>query len=124
MGTGAGSSRRGRRGVGGTPMSAATISPAGLAAFQRGLAAQQAERPDEAIAAYRDAIARSPDLAAAHFNLGQLLRKRNAIAEAADCCEQATRLRPAAPDGWLNHGVCRERLGDLDTAVICYTEVL
>jgi Tfp pilus assembly protein PilF len=105
-------------------MSPATISSAGLAAFQRGLAAQQAERSDEAIAAYRDAIARAPELAAAHFNLGQLLRKRNAIAEAAECFEHATRLRPGAPDGWLNHGVCRERLGDLDTAVVCYTEVL
>lgn len=101
----------------------------GLAAFHRGLAAQQAGRIDEAIAGYRRAARQNPGLAPAHFNLGQLLRERGDYAGAAVCFEGAARLRPGAADPWLNLGAMLERVerhrdavGAYQRAVACTPE--
>jgi lipoprotein NlpI len=94
--------------------------PIGLAAFQRGLAAQQAGRIDEAITAYRKAVRLNPGLAPAQFNLGQLLRQRREYQEAASCFEGAARLRPTAADAWLNLGAMLELLERHREAVRAY----
>ncbi|MGE3615427.1 MAG: tetratricopeptide repeat protein [Gemmatimonadales bacterium] len=93
-----------------------------LARFEAGLEAQRAGRPDAAISAYREALATDPAIAPAHYNLGHLLRERGDMAGAALAFDAAVRLRPTAADAWLNLGLCRETLGDLDTALKCYRE--
>lgn len=92
----------------------------GLAALQRGLAAQQAGRKDEAVLCYRRAIRQNPGLAPAHFNLGQLLRERGEYVDAAICFEGAARLRPNASDAWLNLGAMFERTERHRDAVAAY----
>jgi tetratricopeptide (TPR) repeat protein len=94
--------------------------PLGLAAFRRGLAAQQDGRPDAAIAAYRKAIRLEPGLAPAHFNLGQLLRERGDFAGAVIAFEGAAQLRPTAGDAWLNLGAMLERVERYRDAVAAY----
>lgn len=93
-----------------------------MSEFERGLAAQRSGRPEDAIAAYRAAVAADPRLAPAYFNLGQMLRNRHDLPNAAQAFDAAVRLRPTAADAWINLGVCREGLGDLDTALTCYRE--
>ena len=92
----------------------------GLVALQRGLASQQAGRPEEAIASYRRAVRQNPGLAPAHFNLGQLLRVRGEYPEAAVCFEGAARLRPNAADAWQNLGAMLEKLDRHRDAVAAY----
>ena len=92
----------------------------GLAAFERGLTAQQEGRIDDAIAAYRKAIRQTPGLAPAQFNLGQLLRERRDYAGAAACFEGAARLRPTAADAWLNLGAMLERCDRHQEAIEAY----
>lgn len=99
---------------------ALSTSVPGLAAFQRGLAAQQAGRLDEAVTAYRKAVRQNPGLAPAHFNLGQLLRARSEYEEAASCFGAAARLRPNAADAWLNFGAMLERVERHRDAVQAY----
>ena len=95
---------------------------AGVATFQRGLTAHRAGLATEAIAAYRAAVAADPTLAAAHFNLGQLLRDQLDFGGAAAAFERAATLKPSASDAWLNQGICREHLGELERALDCYRE--
>jgi Tfp pilus assembly protein PilF len=99
-----------------------TLGNAPRGAFDRGLAAQRAGRRAEAVAAYREALAVEPALAAGHFNLGQLLREEGRLDEAAERFATAATLRPQAADVWLHLGLCRELQGDLAAAALCYTE--
>jgi tetratricopeptide (TPR) repeat protein len=99
-------------------------TPAGVGAFQRGLAAQQAGRIDDAIAAYRKAIRVNPGLAPAQFNLGQLLRQRGDYEQAAHCFDGAARLRPTAADAWLNLGAMLERLERFSDAGRAYAQAI
>lgn len=92
----------------------------GLPALERGLAAQQAGRKEEAVLCYRRAIRQNPGLAPAHFNLGQLLRERGEYAEAAICFEGAARLRPNAADAWINLGAMLEKSNRPGAAVEVY----
>lgn len=92
----------------------------GTPALQRGLAAQQAGRTDEAIRAFRRAVHQNPGLAPAHFNLGQLLRERGDFAGAAVCFEGAARLRPTVADAWLTLGATLERVDRFHDAVAAY----
>jgi Flp pilus assembly protein TadD len=98
--------------------------PPSRAAFQRGLAAQQAGQVEQAVAEYRRAIRREPGLAAAHFNLGQLLRQLGDCNGAAVAFEGAARLRPNASDAWLNLGAMFEHLGRFDDAVRAYDRAI
>ena len=93
---------------------------AGLAIFERGLAAHRAGHAAEAIEAYRAAAASNPALAPAQFNLGQLLREQGDFSGAALAFERAVGLKPDAVDGWLNQSICREQIGDLEGALECY----
>ena len=92
----------------------------GVPALQRGLAAQQAGRTDEAIRAFRRAVHQNPGLAPAHFNLGQLLRDQGDYAGATVCFEGAARLRPTVADAWLTLGAVLEKTGRFHDAVTAY----
>ena len=58
------------------------------------LALQEAGESEQAEAAYREALRRRPDLAAAHANLGRLYQATGRLAEAETSLRQATRLAP------------------------------
>ncbi len=92
----------------------------GVPALERGLAAQQAGRIDEAVRAYRRAVHQNSGLAPAHYNLGQLLREQGDCAGAARCFEGAARLRPNAADAWLNLGAMLEKIERFQDAVTAY----
>lgn len=91
-----------------------------LTDFDRGLAAQRSGDVQRAIAAYQRTIASDPRHAAAHFNLGHLLRAQQDLAGAALAFEAAAQLRPSAADAWLHLGVSREGLGQLEPAIAAY----
>lgn len=93
-------------------------------AFARALAAQQAGRTSEAIAAYRAMVRTRPGFAPAHFNLGLLLFAQGEFAEAAASFEGAARLRPTAADAWLNLGAALEKLGQPDRATAAYDRAI
>lgn len=93
-----------------------------LTDFDRGLAAQKSGDAQGAIAAYRRTIASDPRHAAAHFNLGHLLRAAKDLTGAARAFEAAAHLRPSAADAWLHLGVSREGLGELELAMAAYRQ--
>ncbi len=82
---------------------------------------QAAGRLDEAIDAYEQAIQLKPDLVDAYSNLGTALVSRGATDRAVSLYRKALALKPAYFEALINLGMA---LGDLDTALVCYTEVL
>jgi eukaryotic-like serine/threonine-protein kinase len=60
------------------------------------------EDVSKAIETYRLLIATYPDDYSAHTNLGSLLKDRGEMAEAMASLQEAVRLAPEQPNGWLN----------------------
>jgi tetratricopeptide (TPR) repeat protein len=82
------------------------------------------DRPEEAVAAYRDAMRRQPDLPGLHNDIALALRQANQLEEAEAALRQALRRTPE--DGQVQSnlaGVLKE-LGRLDEAETCYREAL
>jgi predicted Zn-dependent protease len=82
---------------------------AGLAA--RADAARAANRPDEAIALYRQALQARPRWAEGWFHLGTLLYDRDAHGDAAAALRKATTLDASVGTAWVMLGLCEYRLG-------------
>jgi tetratricopeptide (TPR) repeat protein len=72
---------------------------------------QRANRPEDAIAAYRHAVARSPDFGQAHFHLGTELFRQGMLAESIESYRRAIALAPRAIDTHLNLGVALQHWG-------------
>ena len=66
----------------------------------------------------------NPDFAAAHNNLGVVLRDQGRLAEAAACCRRAVELMPGSAAVHNNLGNALKDLGKLDEAVACYRRAL
>ena len=79
-------------------------------------------RPDEAVAAFRDAIARKPDLADAHYMLGTILRQQGRLDDALAAFREAIRLRPEAAEGHLSLGQVLQQKGDRAGAAEAFAE--
>src|SRR6266540_1136602 len=60
---------------------------------------------------YRRILQIAPDLGAAHYNLGMVLLRSHAYAEAA--AEYRIAAQQQVPDAWNSLGLCQEQLGDL-----------
>jgi tetratricopeptide (TPR) repeat protein len=69
-------------------------------------------RMEDAIGAFRKAIARRPDFADAHFNLGNALSQHGRLDEAVDSFHRALALKPDAAPIHVNLGVTLQRRGD------------
>ena len=73
-------------------------------------------RPEEAIAAYRQAIHLRSGYIKAHNNLAHLLKQRDCLEEALACYRHVLQLEPASADANNNLGVTLHALGRLDEA--------
>lgn len=93
--------------------------------FQRGLEIEEAEGPpDEAAAAYAQAIELNPRAAGAWVNLGTLHYRSGDLADAEDHYRRAIEITPAYALAHFNLGnVCEER-GRLEDAAECYERAL
>ena len=91
------------------------LDPSGPAA--RAEAARQANRPGEAIALYREALASSPAWAEGWFHLGTLLYSRDDCAGAEAAFGKAIALRPEAGSGWAMLGLCEFQLRKYDESL-------
>ncbi|NET76672.1 tetratricopeptide repeat protein [Okeania sp. SIO1F9] len=75
---------------------------------------------DDAVAAYREAIALNPDFSHAHHNLGEALVKVGQIEEAIAAFGQAVAINPQASWSLYNLGVLLQRQGQFQEAVGYY----
>lgn len=87
-------------------------------------AALETEEPDEAIAAYEQALNLDPALAEAHLNLGRLLHERGDLAGAERHYALALTSRPDDPLAVFNLGVALQDQGKLEAAVAAYERAL
>jgi Flp pilus assembly protein TadD/peroxiredoxin len=89
----------------------------GVAFFQHGY-------PDQAEASFKQVIAAKPDDPEAHYNLGTLYLRRNALSDARQYLEQTVKLRPDYPEAWNNLGMLDAQEGHADAAVDNFLESL
>ena len=96
-------------------------------AAEHGLRAEQLAgegQIEEAIKAYQQAISINPQFAAAHHNLGVLLRRQGLLNEAIESYTRATAIQPDYVDAHYNLGNALLGLGNLDAAVASYHKAL
>jgi tetratricopeptide (TPR) repeat protein len=96
--------------------------------YNWGLVLHHSGQHDAAMEKYREALRRQPDLATAHFNLGNILLHRDRLAEAAE------RFRAAAIgaeregfgylEAWNNMGIAEARRGRLSEAASAFRRAL
>lgn len=80
----------------------------------------EAVTPDEAMEAYRRALALDPRHADAHVNLGRLMHEQGSVIEAEVHYRQALAAAPRHATAAFNLGVALEDLGRLDAALAAY----
>lgn len=85
--------------------------------------ALEGRSPEQAMAAYRRALAGQPGLADAHNNLGRLLHERGELAAAEHHYRQALAAEATALH-WFNLGVVLEDSGHVDAAIDAYGQAI
>ena len=104
----------------------ARVDPKAAEAFDRGNGAREADKPDEAIAAYRDAIKLAPNVDHPHRRMCSVLAAENRIADAFIECSIALELRPDSAYDQLTLAsvlAARNSAGDLERALAFAKEV-
>ena len=91
--------------------------------YERGSELEEAA-PEEAMAAYRQALEIAPGLADAHVNLGRLLHERGETAAAERHYRLALAARPEDETAAFNLGVALQDLGRLAEATEAYEKAL
>jgi tetratricopeptide (TPR) repeat protein len=91
--------------------------------YERGSELEEVS-PEEAMAAYRQALEIDPGLADAHVNLGRLLHERGEAAEAERHYRLALAVRPEDATAVFNLGVALQDLGRLAEAAEAYEKAL
>lgn len=91
---------------------------------ERALSAEDADKPQEAIELYRQAISAAPDFAAAHNNLGSLLLEAGDARGADAAFDRAATLSPTDPRPVYNRGLIRERQNWYEEARAFYEQAL
>lgn len=95
-------------------------SPAAKTAFERAEKALEAQKYDEAVAAYQDAINATPGYAPALNGLGSALFKLKKSAEAIAQFRAATEADPTFKLAWFNLGYAARKSQDFTTAAAAY----
>ncbi len=91
--------------------------------YERGYFLEE-DSPEEAMAAYRQALELEPGLADAHLNLGRLLHERGRTPDAEHCYRLALAARPGDATAAYNLGVALQDLGRLKDAAQAYEAAL
>jgi tetratricopeptide (TPR) repeat protein len=94
-----------------------------LELYERGCAVEEAS-PGEARELYRRALARDPDYADAHVNLGRLLHEANEVHAALLHYRSALKVRPTDATAAFNVGVALEDLGLGGEAIDAYQKAI
>ncbi len=102
------------QGPGGTPE----------AAFQRGLAHQEAGQWEAAVSAYRQAVALKPDFAGAYCNLGIVLKRQGRANEAIEAYQKAIAAEPRFTEALYNMGILLDLVGRHQEAAEAYRRAL
>jgi tetratricopeptide (TPR) repeat protein len=92
--------------------------------FNLGNALRQQRQPNEAVAAYRDAIRIEPDYAEAHFGLGNVLVDLRRLDEAASAYRKAIRIKADYVEALFGLGNVLIELGRLDEAAAAYRNAI
>jgi tetratricopeptide (TPR) repeat protein len=85
-----------------------------------GLACLEVGQIQDAIAAFKQAVASTPHYADAHFRLGIALEKTGDIGEAIAAYGRATKLLPSLAEAWFRAGALFYTLGHRDQAIACF----
>jgi predicted O-linked N-acetylglucosamine transferase (SPINDLY family) len=89
-----------------------------------GVAYEESERLDEAVASYERALALQPDSADAYNNMGVALRKQGKLTEASASYRQALFINPHFAMAHNNLGVAFQDEGKLHEAEACYRQAI
>jgi tetratricopeptide (TPR) repeat protein len=79
---------------------------------------------DEAIGAYRTAIAIQPGLIESYCNLAVALRDQGRLDEAVDCCRQAIAIGPRSAEAYSNLGMALWEQGKAEEATSAYRHAI
>ena len=102
----------------GMGLSACAIVAMGILTFHRNLDYRNA------MSIWQDTIAKRPDHARAHNNLGAVLLARGRVDEAIVHCRKSLELNAGFPDVYNNLGLAMKRRGDLDEAIAYFQKAL
>jgi tetratricopeptide (TPR) repeat protein len=91
--------------------------------YERGCAIEDSS-PGEARELYRRALAREPDYADAHINLGRVLHEAGELHAALLHYRSALKVRPMDPTASFNLGVALEDLGIASEAIAAYEQAI
>lgn len=89
-----------------------------VATFNKAIAAHQQGRLDDAIAAFREAIALNPTEAITYNNLGAVLKTQGKAAEAVEVLQKAIALDPKGAMAYSNLGSALTAARRYDDAVV------
>ena len=74
-----------------------------------GIALPRANKLEEAIEAYKKALAIKPDYADAYNNMGNALQEQGKLEEAIEAYRKALSIKPDYAEALLQHGYCTQR---------------
>ena len=106
-------------GLGGSSAPAKPADPAGDA-LARGIAAQNANKPDEATKDYFEVLMNDPKNKFAYYNLGQIARVQNRLAIAEGYYRLSLESDPDYGPSLFGLGAVRQALGAVDEAISLY----
>ena len=86
-------------------------------------ALNELNRPEESIAAAREALRLKPDLLEAWNNLGAVLDRSGRALEAVSAYQEAINIAPTS-DLWSNQGNAYKAAGQADQAIACYQHAI
>ncbi|EAW35602.1 hypothetical protein L8106_13365 [Lyngbya sp. PCC 8106] len=92
--------------------------------FQEANQLQRSGQLEEAVGAYRQAIAENPDFYWSYHNLGETLWKLGRLDEAVEVFRQAVALNPSAAWSHFNLGEVLEQQGRTEEAIAAYRQAL
>ena len=79
---------------------------------------------DDAIEAYKQALAIKPDYAEAHYNMGIALEEHGKLEEAIQAYNKALSIKPDYAEAYNNMGITLKEQGKLDEAIQAYNKAL
>lgn len=92
--------------------------------FTYGVAFIQNDYPDPALVCFKESIARNPNYAAAHYNIGTIYLNKQMLPEAKRSLERAVELDPLDADALTNLGAVAGQEKDYDTAYRYFEQAL